>query len=113
MEAVHQFTLSIAQEVDRIVIYVRGELDFSMSSRLIMEVERALRDGIRACVFDFESVTFIDSEIVKSLLDIRHRLNEYGVMFYLQNCNAQVNRIITILGLQRWLLYSAYESSMS
>ena len=113
MDAVQRFTLLITQEVDKIVIYIRGDLDFTVSPDLMTEIEKVFRYGTHTCVLDFERVTFVDSEVVKLLLDIRQRLLSQGVGFYLQNCNAQVDRVISILGLQRWLLNSTCEELLA
>lgn len=105
MDAVHGFTLSMYQNSDsNVVIYLHGELDLNASARLFAETKNIISCGANSCIIDLANVAFIDSEIVKSLLLIRKDLQKYGIKFYLQNCNSQVKRIISVLNYKSLLM---------
>ena len=101
MDATRGMTLSMARDGDQIVIRVRGQLDFATASELVAAVETAANSSYAACALDFELVTFIDSEALKSLLALRDVFAERGKTLYMSTCSSQVNRTITILGIDR------------
>ena len=99
MDAVQGVALSVAREGDETVVYARGQLDFATESQLAKAVRTAGRAATAACALDFEMVTFIDSEALKSLLLLRRTLARNGKLLYIRKCSAQVMRTITLLGL--------------
>ena len=101
MDATRGITLSVAREGDEIVIRVRGQLDFATAPELAEAIETAARGPYAACALDFELVTFIDSEALKSLLALHYMFAERGKTLYISRCSSQVNRTITILGIDR------------
>ena len=113
MEAVQGVALSVAREGDETVVYARGQLDFATESHLAKAVRSAGRAATAACALDFEKVTFIDSEALKSLLSLRHTLARSGKLLYIRKCSAQVMRTISLLGLDSSLGcgYSSIETT--
>ncbi len=101
MDATRGITLSMACEGDEIVIRTRGQLDFATAPKLAEAIETAANGSYAACALDLELVTFIDSEALKSLLALHHMFGERGKTLYISRCSSQVNRTITILGIDR------------
>ena len=101
MDAVQGIALSVAREGDETVIYARGQLDFATKSELTKTIEAARHDATAVCALDFEMVTFIDSETLKSLLFLHRALAQSGKVLYIRKCSAQVMRTITLLGLDQ------------
>jgi anti-anti-sigma factor len=105
MDASPGLALSMVRSNDSVVVSVRGELDFGGVTGMTATLESAVGDGeVTSCTLDCEEVTFIDSEAVKALLQLRRRLAHAGVDFALRNCSKPVMRLVTLLGVRHYLL---------
>ena len=99
MDAAGGMVLSVAREGDEMVIGARGQLDFATNTELARTVESVADDSCSICALDFELVTFIDSEALKTLLSLHRAFAERGKTLYIRKCSAQVGRTISLLGI--------------
>ncbi len=99
MKSVPKPTLSVSRDGPNVVVHASGELDFAVTQDLLESVEAAAADS-SACLLDCEEVTFVDSEVVKTIFELHRRFVTAGKLFYLRNPSAQVVRILALLGLQ-------------
>lgn len=91
--------LTAARDGDLAVVRACGDLDFATTTVLLDALERAVGAGVVCCALDCERVTFIDSEVIKTLLALRSSLSGAGVRFELRNPSRQVKRVLDLLGL--------------
>lgn len=111
MEAVRGLTLWSAREGDKVVIYVRGELDFATTPRLIQTIGNLVEESVDTYVIHCQEVTFIDSETLKHVLTLRRELARAGKVLGLCRCSPQVRRILDLLGLSDQLVMDCAQSS--
>lgn len=81
------------------VIYVRGEIDFATAPKLDEVVHNLIDSGATSLTFDFQDVTFMDSEGLKVLLRAQRRLKEHGGSIRISHCSRTVTRAFEVLGL--------------
>ncbi|MCL5105292.1 MAG: STAS domain-containing protein [Armatimonadetes bacterium] len=99
MEAVRGLTLSTKREGNQVVIYASGELDLAAVPALAEVVMSGSKNAISGCVLHCEEVTFIDSETIKCILNLRRDLSSVGKDLRLRRCSREVARILALLGL--------------
>lgn len=95
--------LTAARQGDLAVVRAVGDLDFATTTALLEALQRAVGVGVVCCVLDCERVTFIDSEVIKTLLALRSSLSGAGVRLELRNPSRQVRRVLDLLGLDNRL----------
>ena len=99
MDAAQGVVLSTSRRGRRVFVRPKGDLDFSNANALIDAMQAAVDDHVSMCVLDCEQVTFIDTETLKALLLLRHRLRRDGKDLQLHKCPRQLLRLLTLLGL--------------
>ncbi|MHB9035515.1 MAG: STAS domain-containing protein [Armatimonadota bacterium] len=104
MEAVRGLTLWNAHQDDQVVIYVRGELDFATTPRLIQTIRSLMDESVDTYVIHCQEVTFIDSETLKCVLTLKRDLAREGKALGFCMCSQQVKRILDLLGLTEQLV---------
>lgn len=81
------------------VICVRGEIDFATAPKLDEVVQQLIDNGATSLTFDFQDVTFMDSEGLKVLLRTQHRLKEHNGALRITHCSRTITRAFEVLGL--------------
>lgn len=99
MGAVQGIVLSVARSGEEVVIAARGQLDFATKTELTETITAACGDAVKSCVLDFDLVSFIDSESLKSLIEVQETLSERGQSLSIARCSSQVDRTLTLIGL--------------
>ncbi len=112
MDAAPGLALSMVRSEDSVVVSAIGELDFGGVTGMVHGLASVVDEGgVTACRLDCREVTFVDSEAVKALLQLKRRLAHVGVDFALCNCSKAVLRLITLLGVRHYLLHAEDDES--
>jgi anti-sigma B factor antagonist len=93
-----QLTIEIRQEPDRIVLTLHGELDLLSAPRLQSEIESEAFDAAEVVVLDLDDVQFIDSAGLRVVLAAHERTAERGQRLALTPGSPQVQRLLSIAG---------------
>jgi anti-sigma B factor antagonist len=93
-----QLTIEVRQEPDRIVLTLHGELDLLAAPRLQREIESDAVDATDILVLDLDDVHFIDSAGLRVVLAARERTVERGQQLALTPGSPQVQRLLSIAG---------------
>jgi anti-anti-sigma factor len=93
-----QLTIEVRQEPDRIVLVLHGELDLASAPRLQSEIESDTVDAAGIVVLDLDDVHFIDSAGLRVLLAAHERTVERGQKLALTPGSPQVQRLLSIAG---------------
>ncbi len=93
-----QLTIEIRQEPDRIVLTLHGELDLLGAPRLQSEIESEALDAAEVVVLDLDDVQFIDSAGLRVVLAAHERTAERGQRLALTPGSPQVQRLLSIAG---------------
>src|SRR3954471_22069674 len=78
------------------LILLRGELDLAAAAVLRNRVEAAAGSGL---IIDLREVTFIDSSVLRELLDARRELERQGSRLVLSGVPASVRRLLDMTGM--------------
>ncbi len=93
-----QFTIEVRRELDRIVLTLHGELDLVSAPRLQSEIESNTGDAPDALVLDLDDVHFIDSAGLRVVLVAHERTLKRGRRLALTPGSPQVQRLLSIAG---------------
>jgi anti-anti-sigma factor len=96
------FEVEVTAEAGGTVVAVSGELDVATSQ--VLERELAKLPGVALLVVDLRGVTFIDSTGLGVLVRAHQLTQEQGRRFGLVRGNGQVNRLLSLTGLDEELL---------
>ena len=93
-----------------VTVRLQGELDLS-SARVLDAAthDLATRESVHF-VFDFEDLTFLDSEGVKVLLEIRRKVRGANGSLEIVRCRRDVGRVFEILGFLEYLCVRVAEA---
>jgi anti-anti-sigma factor len=92
--------IRVAPVVEAPVVTLAGEIDLSTVDRLASALEPL--DG--RVVVDLHGVSFLDCMGIGILVAVRNRLLVDGGDLHLRSPQAQVRRMLTILGLHDWIV---------
>jgi stage II sporulation protein AA (anti-sigma F factor antagonist) len=93
-------TVEINGNVARIVL--AGALDFSTQEEIHTAHNQALTaSGVQEIQVDFRDVTFVDSSVIRALLQIRKKAAAQGKSLILTNCHAPIMEIFIVGGFDR------------
>jgi anti-sigma B factor antagonist len=98
-------SLRIADQGERRLIRVSGELDLANASTLGAELDRALGDGHGEVVIDMEQLDFIDSTGIALLINAVSRDGENGRLRFIRSKGLAVQRVLDVTGLGQRLPY--------
>ena len=98
MIAGEQLTIEVRHEQDRIVLSLHGELDLVGAPRLQSELEIHTADAADIVVLDLDDVHFIDSAGLRVVLAAHERTVERGQRLALTPGSPQVQRLLSIAG---------------
>ena len=90
-------TVSLTWADGAAVVTCAGELDAAVP-QLDTELTRALEDGATALVVDLLAVTFIDSSVVRSLLQAQQVLQDRGGALRLVYSHHMIGKVLQICG---------------
>jgi anti-anti-sigma factor len=93
-----QFTVEVRQAPDRIVLTLHGELDLVGAPRLQSELESDTVDAAAVIVLDLDDVRFMDSTGLRAVLAAHERTAERGQRLALTPGSPQVQRLLSIAG---------------
>jgi len=82
-------------------IRLRGECDLATAPELLEQVERLIGAGQTRLVFDLQSVTFLDSSILRAFLAARRDLQPHGGEVVLLCRPGFVRRLLSLLELDQ------------
>lgn len=89
--------LEITGDIARIIL--SGDLDFSGQQSLDQAINQALRvESAKEIQVDMTQVSFIDSSVIRALLNLQEMARARNKSLSLWNCNAQIREIFGIGG---------------
>jgi anti-sigma B factor antagonist len=92
------FSIEVRREPDRIVLTLHGELDLVSAPRLQSEIESNPVNASDTLVLDLDDVHFIDSAGLRVVLAAHERTLERGQRLALTPGSPQVQRLLSIAG---------------
>jgi anti-sigma B factor antagonist len=95
--------IDVRHERDRVVIGLHGELDLLGAPLLQSEIENPEIDGTEMVVLDLRDLRFVDSAGLRAILAAHERSQQRGQAFALSRGSAQVQRLLSIAGLDEHL----------
>jgi anti-sigma B factor antagonist len=98
-------SLRIADQGERQLIRVSGELDLANASTLEVELERALGNGHGQIVIDLVDLSFIDSTGIALLITAISRDGEEARLRFIPSKGLAVQRVLEVTGLAERLPY--------
>lgn len=95
--------LEISSEItdEKAIIRIEGEVDVSNASELRDALDTALADGAKEVEADFTEVAYIDSTGIGVLVGAAHRAQESGSVLVVANPQKNVERVFTLLGVDK------------
>lgn len=95
--------IDVRHEHNRVVVGLHGELDLLGTPLLEGEMESAAIDDAETVVLDLRELRFIDSAGLRVILAAHERSQQRGQAFALSRGSAQVQRLLSIAGLDEHL----------
>jgi anti-sigma B factor antagonist len=95
--------IDVRHERDRIVIELHGELDLLGAPALQGEIENPELEATEMVVLDLGDLRFVDSAGLRVILAAHERSQQRGQAFALSRGSAQVQRLLSIAGLDEHL----------
>jgi anti-sigma B factor antagonist len=95
--------IDVRHERDRVVVGLHGELDLVGAPLLQAGVENPEIDTTEMVVLDLQDLRFIDSAGLRVILAAHERSRQRGQAFALSRASAQVQRLLSIAGLDEHL----------
>lgn len=90
--------IDVRHEQDRIVLGLHGELDLVGAPRLQTEIEDPGFEKTAMVVLDLQNLQFIDSAGLRVILSAHERAQTRGQDFALTRSTQQVQRLLSIAG---------------
>jgi anti-anti-sigma factor len=99
---VADFSIDIAEDGQRCVLGLAGDVDLGAGDELIETAVRSATELDVSClVIDFAAVTFIDSAGLRALVAIRDAVNGIGKYVALWNVSAPIRDLLATSDLDR------------
>jgi anti-sigma B factor antagonist len=95
--------IDVRHERDRVVVELHGELDLVSAPLLQAEIENPEIDSTEVVVLDLQDLRFIDSAGLRVILATHERSHQRGQAFALSRGSAQVQRLLSVAGLDEHL----------
>jgi anti-sigma B factor antagonist len=95
--------IDVRHQRDRVVIGLRGELDLLSAPLLQAEIENHGIQDAEMVVLDLRDLRFVDSAGLRMILAAHERSHQHGQTFALSRGSAQVQRLLSIAGLDEHL----------
>lgn len=85
---------------DLMIINLRGELDHHTSHLIKLQIEKGMeKHEIKKMLFNFKSVTFMDSSGIGLIIGRHKELKKIGGTIGISNLNPQVKKVFEMSGL--------------
>jgi anti-anti-sigma factor len=95
--------VEIKGDVARIALF--GAIDFSTQGKLSEAIDQALSsDRAKEIRVDMSEATFIDSSVIRALLQLQERARANGKSMSIWNCNEHIMEIFVIGGFDQMLM---------
>jgi anti-sigma B factor antagonist len=104
--------IDVRHEQDRVVLELHGELDLLGAPLLQSEIESAEIEAAKMIVLDLEDLQFIDSAGLRVILTAHDRARKREQEFALTRGSQQVQRLLTIAGVNEHLRIIASADEM-
>lgn len=95
--------IDVVRERNGVVLGLHGELDLIGAPLLQAEIENPEIDGTAMVVLDLQDLQFIDSAGLRVILAAHERSQQRGQTFALTRGSQQVQRLLTIAGVNEHL----------
>jgi anti-sigma B factor antagonist len=95
--------VDVRHERDRVVVGLHGELDLAAAPLLQTELESPGLDDAETVVLDLRELRFVDSTGLRMILAAHERSQQRGQAFALSRGSTQVQRLLSIAGLDEHL----------
>lgn len=95
--------IEVRHERDRVVIGLHGELDLLGAPVLQSEIENPELEATEMVVLDLRDLHFVDSAGLRVILAAHERSQQRGQAFALSRGSTQVQRLLSIAGLDEHL----------
>lgn len=92
-------TVESRNESGVLYIILHGEIDESKAEDLRNKIDELTRGEIKRAVFDFKSVTFMDSTGIGILLGRYKLLKARGIPIFIANPQSVVDRVFSLSGI--------------
>lgn len=96
-------SITSAEKVGKTLVTVVGEVDVSNAGELREAVDSALEAAPAEVSVDLAEVSYIDSTGIGVLVGAATRAQEAGVAFSVAHSQANVKRVLGLLGVERQL----------
>ncbi len=93
-----QLSVKLSKDTERALISVAGEVDVSNADELRAPLDTALDSSAASIEIDIAQVSYIDSTGIGVLVGAARRAAEQGREFALLHPQANVERVLTLLG---------------
>jgi anti-sigma B factor antagonist len=103
MGAQDHLQIDVAQQDDRVVLSLNGELDMASAPLLERAVEEAETDAAQTVVLDLHHLEFIDSTGLRIILSARRQCHERGQELAVTRGSQQVERLLSVTGMSAHL----------
>ncbi|MGH3428042.1 MAG: STAS domain-containing protein [Mycobacteriales bacterium] len=98
-----RFSVNISGDDRATMLTLTGELDLASSEQLEEALARVRDWGTALVVLDLRELTFMDSTGLHLLVEANQRAREGGPQFQVISGGPQVQRLLSITGVDRWL----------
>ena len=107
-----QLFIDVRREKDRVILVLRGELDLANAALLQGALDSAEIAAALMVVLDLQQLKFIDSTGLRVLLTTHERARERGQEFAVTRGSEQVQRLLSITGVNEHLRVIASPDEM-
>ena len=104
MSPEEQLRIATRRGADRLILELQGELDMASSAELQSALAQANNKESSTVVLDLRGVSFLDSTGLKAIFKARKAVRQRGQQFAVTPGSAQVQRLLSLTGLDEHLL---------
>jgi anti-sigma B factor antagonist len=103
MGAQDQLRIEVRHGTERVIVRMVGELDMATAPLLQSAIDAAELGPKAMVVLDLQQLRFIDSTGLRAVLQVRERCRERGQEFAVTRGSAQVQRLLSVTGVDQHL----------
>ncbi|WP_040952120.1 STAS domain-containing protein [Gorillibacterium massiliense] len=105
-----KFAITKKVTVQRITIYLHGELDLSVAPEMRADLEPYINQGDRELVLNLEGLTYIDSTGIGIIILILKQRDSIHATFRVEDIPPSINRLFELTGITQYLVTDNMES---
>jgi anti-anti-sigma factor len=102
VEVSMEFELETARDDDKIVLWLRGDIDLRVRDRVASTAIDLLADE-KIVIADLSGVTFLDSSGLSALIQARKAAIRLGRRFAVRSASPPAAHVLSVTGLAQWL----------